>query len=131
VARSDGGPAAALDHVQVAMPAGGEEAARRFYGGVLGLAEVAKPEPMQASGGVWFEPGIHLGVEADFRPANKAHPGLRMADLDATAARLEAAGAEVEWDTRWPGVRRFHTHDPFGNRLELLAAPAGRVRRRR
>ncbi len=129
--RSDGSPAAALDHVQVAMPAGGEEAARRFYGGVLGLAEVAKPEPMQASGGVWFEPGIHLGVEADFRPASKAHPGLRMADLDATAVRLQAAGADVVWDTRRPGVRRFYTHDPFGNRLELLAAPAGRVRRRR
>lgn len=127
----NGGPAAALDHVQLAMPAGGEDAARRFYGGLLGLAEVSKPEPMRASGGVWFEPGIHLGVEADFRPARKAHPGLRMADLDATVARLEAAGAGVEWDTRWPGVRRLYTHDPFGNRLELLATPTGRARRRR
>jgi catechol 2,3-dioxygenase-like lactoylglutathione lyase family enzyme len=131
VAGSDGGAAAALDHVQVAMPAGGEEAARRFYAGVLGLAEVSKPAPMRATGGVWFEPGIHLGVEADFRPAGKAHPGLRMADLDAAAARLQAAGADVEWDTRWPGVRRFYTHDPFGNRLELLEAPRGRDRRRR
>lgn len=127
----DGGPAAALDHVQVAMPAGGEDAARRFYGGLLGLAELSKPEPMRATGGIWFEPGIHLGVEAEFRPAKKAHPGLRMADLDATAQRLEAAGAAVEWDTRWPGVRRLYTHDPFGNRLELLQAPAGRHRRRR
>jgi catechol 2,3-dioxygenase-like lactoylglutathione lyase family enzyme len=131
VAGSDGGPAAALDHVQVAMPAGGEEAARRFYGGVLGLAEIAKPAPMQATGGVWFEPGLHLGVEAAFQPARKAHPGLRMADLDAAAARLQAAGADVEWDTRWPEVRRFYTHDPFGNRLELLEAPQGRARRRR
>ncbi len=131
MAGSDGGPAAALDHVQVAMPAGGEDAARRFYGGVLGLAELQKPEPMRATGGVWFEPGLHLGVEPEFRPARKAHPGLRMADLDAAAARLQAAGADVEWDTRWPGVRRLYTHDPFGNRLELLAAPAGRVRRRR
>ncbi len=131
MAQHDGGPAAALDHVQVAMPAGGEDAARRFYTGLLGLAEIAKPEPLRATGGVWFEPGVHLGVEADFRPARKAHPGLRMADLDATAARLEAAGADVEWDERWPGVRRLYTHDPFGNRLELLAAPAGRVRRRR
>jgi catechol 2,3-dioxygenase-like lactoylglutathione lyase family enzyme len=117
--------------VQVAWPAGGADAARRFYGGLLGLAELAKPEPMRASGGVWFEPGIHLGVESDFRPAKKAHPGLRMADLDATAERLEAAGADVEWDDRWPGVRRLYTHDPFGNRLELLADPAGRHRRRR
>ena len=131
MAGSDGGPAAALDHVQVAMPAGGEEAARRFYAGVLGLAEVAKPGPLQTTGGVWFEPGLHLGVEAEFRPARKAHPGLRMADLDAAAARLEAAGAGVEWDTRRPGVRRFYTHDPFGNRLELLEAPRGRDRRRR
>jgi catechol 2,3-dioxygenase-like lactoylglutathione lyase family enzyme len=131
VAGGDGGPAAALDHVQVAMPAGGEDAARRFYGGVLGLAELEKPEPMRATGGVWFEPGIHLGIETGFRPARKAHPGLRMADLDATVERLEAAGADVEWDTRWQGVRRLYTHDPFGNRLELLAAPTGRERRRR
>ena len=120
-----------LDHVQLAMPAGGEDAARRFYGDVLGLIEVAKPEPLRASGGVWFEPGLHLGIEAGFRPARKAHPGLRMADLDAAAARLEAAGADVEWDERWPGVRRLYTHDPFGNRLELLETPTGRTRRRR
>ena len=128
---SDDGPAAALDHVQLAMPAGGEDAARRFYGGVLGLAEVAKPTPLVASGGVWFEPGLHLGIETDFRPARKAHPALRMADLDGAAARLAAAGAGVEWDERWPGVRRLYTHDPFGNRLELLEPPPGRVRRRR
>ena len=107
--------------MQVAIPPGGEEAARRFYAGLLGLRELEKPEPMRASGGVWFEPGVHLGVEAEFTPARKAHPGLRVADLDAVAARLQAGGADVEWDERWPGVRRFYTHDPFGNRLELLA----------
>jgi catechol 2,3-dioxygenase-like lactoylglutathione lyase family enzyme len=121
VAERDRGPAATLDHVQVAMPPGGEDAARRFYAGLLGLAEITKPDALQASGGVWFEPGVHLGVESSFRPAKKAHPGLRLADLDAVAARLRAAGADVEWDERWPGVRRFYTHDPFGNRLELLA----------
>jgi catechol 2,3-dioxygenase-like lactoylglutathione lyase family enzyme len=121
VAQRDRGPAATLDHVQVAIPPGGEEAARRFYAGLLGLAEIEKPEPMRATGGVWFEPGVHLGVESEFWPARKAHPGLRMADLDAVAARLEAAGVDVEWDERWPGVRRLYTHDPFGNRLELLA----------
>jgi catechol 2,3-dioxygenase-like lactoylglutathione lyase family enzyme len=120
VGERDPGAAATLDHVQVAMPSGGEEAARRFYAGLLGLAEITKPEPLQETGGVWFEPGVHLGVASSFRPARKAHPGLRMADLDGVAARLEAAGADVEWDERWPGVRRFYTHDPFGNRLELL-----------
>jgi len=113
--------AAALDHVQVAIPPGGEDAARRFYADLLGLRELEKPEPLRASGGVWFEPGVHLGVEREFRPARKAHPGLRMNDLEGVAARLEAAGAAVEWDERWTGVRRFYTHDPFGNRLELLA----------
>ena len=121
MAERDRGPAATLDHVQVAIPPGGEDAARRFYAGLLGLREMQKPEPMRATGGVWFEPGVHLGVEAELMPARKAHPGLRMADLDAVAERLAAAGADVEWDERWPGVRRFYTHDPFGNRLELLA----------
>jgi catechol 2,3-dioxygenase-like lactoylglutathione lyase family enzyme len=113
--------AVTLDHVQLAMPPGGEDAARGFYSGVLGLTEMAKPDPMQGSGGVWFVPGIHLGVEHDFRPAHKAHPGLRVDDLDRAASRLAEAGYEVIWDDRWPGVRRFHTFDPFGNRLELLA----------
>jgi len=93
--------------VQVAIPPGGEDAARRFYAGLLGLRELEKPEPMRATGGVWFEPGVHLGVEAEFTPARKAHPGLRMNDLEGVAARLEAAGAAVEWDERWTGVRRF------------------------
>jgi catechol 2,3-dioxygenase-like lactoylglutathione lyase family enzyme len=121
VAEHDRATAATLDHVQVAIPPGGEDAARRFYAGLLGLRE--KPEPMRATDGVWFEPGVHLGVERDFAPARKAHPGLRVADLDAIAARVADAGSDVEWDERWPGVRRFYTRDPFGNRLELLAGP--------
>ena len=116
-----------LDHVQVAAPPGCEEAARAFYGALLGLPEVDKPEPMRASGGAWFELGaqqLHVGVAGDFAPATKAHPGLSVTDaeLDALAARLEAAGSPVEWDERLPGVRRFYTADPFGNRLELLAS---------
>ena len=116
-----------LDHVQLAAPPGCEAAARRFYGGLLGLRELDKPEPMRASGGVWFALGgqeLHVGVEAEFAAARKAHPGLAVdddAELDALAARLAQAGAMVEWDDRYPGVRRFFTADPFGNRVELLA----------
>jgi catechol 2,3-dioxygenase-like lactoylglutathione lyase family enzyme len=118
-----------LDHVQVAAPPGCEEAARAFYGALLGLPEVDKPEPMRASGGAWFALGaqqLHVGVAGDFAPAPKAHPGLSVTDaeLDALAARLEAAGSPVEWDERLPGVRRFYSADPFGNRLELLAGTA-------
>jgi catechol 2,3-dioxygenase-like lactoylglutathione lyase family enzyme len=119
-----------LDHVQVAAPPGCEEEARAFYGGLLGLPEVEKPESMRASGGAWFAVGaqeLHVGVEQDFTAAAKAHPALAVgeAELDALAARLEAAGSPVDWDDRYPGVRRFYTADPFGNRVELLAGPAG------
>ena len=114
---------AGLDHVQLACPPGGEDQARAFYGGLLGLPEIEKPEPLRARGGVWFECGahqLHVGVEDDFRPARKAHPALRVDDLDALAARLAAAGRRVDWDDALPGVRRFYTADPWGNRVELL-----------
>jgi len=119
-----------LDHVQVAAPPGCEAAARAFYGGLLGLPEVEKPAPMRATGGAWFALGaqqLHVGAADAFAPATKAHPGLSVGDaeLDALAASLQAAGAPVTWDDRLPGVRRFYTADPFGNRIELLAGSAG------
>jgi len=116
-----------LDHVQVAAPPGCEREARRFYGELLGLPELGKPEALQAGGGVWFGAGeqeLHVGVTADFTPARKAHPGLRVgsdAALEQLAGALVSAGAEVEWDDRMKGRRRFFTADPWGNRLELLA----------
>lgn len=115
-----------IDHVQLAAPPGCEAEARGFYGSALGLEEVEKPESMRASGGVWFRVGdqeLHIGVDEPFGPARKAHPALRVADRELTslAARLEAAGAPVQWDERLPGARRFYTRDPWGNRLELLA----------
>jgi catechol 2,3-dioxygenase-like lactoylglutathione lyase family enzyme len=112
-----------LHHVQLAAPAGAEPELRAFYGGVLGMAEVPKPPGLAGRGGVWFRSGraeLHLGVEADFRPARKAHPGLLVDDLDALAGRLDAAGCPVTWDDLFPGHRRCYLTDPVGNRLELL-----------
>jgi catechol 2,3-dioxygenase-like lactoylglutathione lyase family enzyme len=116
-----------LDHVQLAAPPGCEEAARRFYGELLGLPELAKPESLRARGGVWFGAGpgqLHIGVEEGFTPARKAHPALRVSGdgLDRLADRLAAAGSKVTWDSSLDGVRRFYTEDPWGNRLELLAS---------
>ena len=115
----------AIDHVQLAMPAGGESAAREFYGGVLGLSEVAKPSALAARGGVWFSNGhvvLHLGVEAEFRPARKAHAALLVDDLDAFDAACRFAGLNPQHDGDLPGYRRFYVRDPFGNRLELVQA---------
>jgi catechol 2,3-dioxygenase-like lactoylglutathione lyase family enzyme len=111
-----------IDHVQVAMPRGREDEARAFYGVVLGLPEIPKPEPIRARGGVWFRAGaqeLHLGVEESFAPARKAHPGLVADDLDAIRARLADAGTDFEDDTKIAGSDRLFVHDPFGNRLEL------------
>jgi catechol 2,3-dioxygenase-like lactoylglutathione lyase family enzyme len=113
----------ALEHVQLAMPPGGEDAARWFYTQVLRMEETPKPGPLMASGGIWLRAGpaeIHLGVELDFQPARKAHPGLQVDDLEAMAERCEAAGHAPQWDERYPGRRRFYLADPFGNRLELF-----------
>jgi catechol 2,3-dioxygenase-like lactoylglutathione lyase family enzyme len=115
-----------LDHVQLAAPRGCEAEARRFFGELLGLTELEKPEPLRSRGGVWFSLGaqqLHIGVETDgFSPARKAHPALLVAPgaIDALAARLAAAGAEVRWDDALPGVRRFYSSDPWGNRIELV-----------
>lgn len=115
---------AGLHHVQLAIPVGGEEASRRFWGDMLGLTELAKPAGLAGRGGCWFGGGrleLHLGVEEDFTPARKAHPGILVSGLTDLAARLEAAGASVIWDTELVGHDRFYSYDPFGNRLEFLA----------
>ena len=115
-----------LDHVQVAAPVGCEDEACGFYGELLGLPEIEKPEALRGRGGVWFTCGaqqLHVGVVNDFSPAKKAHPALRVnhADLNAIAERLAAAGSTVQWDDAISGTRRFYTADPWGNRIELLA----------
>ncbi|MET7567263.1 VOC family protein [Streptomyces sp. NPDC005492] len=117
----------AVDHVQLAAPAGAEDALRRYYVDTLGMTEIPKPTVLAARGGCWFGAGavqLHLGVEADFRPARKAHPGLRVTGIEAYAARLKAHGAEVVWDGDLPGHRRFYSEDPVGNRLEFLEPEA-------
>jgi catechol 2,3-dioxygenase-like lactoylglutathione lyase family enzyme len=111
-----------VDHVQLAMPAGEEGKARAFYAELLGVPEVSKPAELAARGGAWFESSqvkIHLGVEGEFRPARKAHPGLLVEGLSELAARLRGAGYEVI-DEPMNGRARIYVDDPFGNRLELI-----------
>jgi catechol 2,3-dioxygenase-like lactoylglutathione lyase family enzyme len=118
-----------LDHVQLAMPAGGEQLARHFYGELLGLAEIRKPQNLASRGGAWFQCGnlqLHLGVESEFRPAKKAHPALLVRDLATLLLTLTAAGCEVRHDPEpVPGIPRVFISDPFGNRIELIEPNAG------
>lgn len=112
-----------IDHIQLAMPEGREEEARRYYRDLLGLAEVEKPDNLRKRGGCWFEKGaikVHLGVEADFRPARKAHPAFMVRDLTALAEKLTAAGVIVKRDEPLEGYDRVYVDDPFGNRIELM-----------
>jgi catechol 2,3-dioxygenase-like lactoylglutathione lyase family enzyme len=112
-----------LDHIQLAMPVGGEPEARRFYGELLGLTEIAKPAPLAARGGCWFAGQgiqIHLGVEQPFAPARKAHPAFLVADLAECRRQLEASGVTTTPDDSVVGVRRCYAADPFGNRIEFI-----------
>lgn len=115
-----------IDHVQVAIPQGSEDAARAYYGTLLGMTEVPKPPALAARGGCWFTSGtavLHLGVEEPFAPARKAHPAFLVDDLDTLEQQLTAAGhACTRSDGELPGVHRFHTFDPFGNRIEFQQA---------
>ncbi len=113
-----------IDHVQLAMPAGEESVARDFYSGLLGMNEVQKPSELAKRRGCWFESGsvqLHLGVEHDFPSPKKAHPAIRCSDYDGLLAKLRKAAVEITAADEIPGVRRCHIHDPFGNRIELIA----------
>jgi len=112
-----------LDHIQLAMPAGREAEARAFYADLLGIPERSKPANLAKRGGCWFEHGsikVHLGVEADFRPAKKAHPAFIVDDLASLVSRLAQAGYPARQDEPLPGYTRVFIDDPFGNRIELL-----------
>lgn len=116
-----------LDHLQVAIPKGREREARQFYGELLGLEEIEKPDSLKHRGGVWYKLGdweLHLGVEEDFRPAKKAHPAFQVEDLAALATRLEAKGYPRIADEVSLGYPRYFSNDPFGNRLEFLSRQA-------
>lgn len=112
-----------IDHVQLAMPRGEEDKARRFYGEVLGLAEVEKPAVLRCRGGVWFASGsahVHLGVQRDFTPATKAHPAFVVVSLTDAISALQEGGAPVSEPENLEGRDRVFTADPFGNRIELI-----------
>jgi catechol 2,3-dioxygenase-like lactoylglutathione lyase family enzyme len=112
-----------LDHLQLAIPVGGEDRARAFYAGLLGFTEVPKPAVLAGRGGCWFESGavrLHLGVETDFRPALKAHPAFLVDDLSGLIEQLRAAGVAVNEDKPLAGYERRFVADPFGNRVELM-----------
>ena len=112
-----------IEHVQLAMPAGGEDLARAFYHLILGIPEIAKPPHLAKRGGCWFERGelkIHLGVETEFRPARKAHPALLVSDLRTLSKKLKSFGYRVQDDEAMEGFDRIYVEDPFGNRIEFM-----------
>ncbi len=112
-----------LHHVQIEAPAGCEDAARAFYGALLGLPEIPKPAHLAARGGVWLACGaqqIHVGVVSDFTPRRKGHPAIEVSGLDAWRERLAATGVTITEDEPLPGWRRFYITDPWGNRIELM-----------
>ena len=112
----------AYDHVQLAIPRGGEDRMRAFFVGLIGMREVPKPDSLSREG-CWFEAGpvsLHIGVDPEFRPAKKAHPAFLVNDLTALRARLEVADVECHEDKPVEGYQRFFAHDPFGNRLEFM-----------
>jgi len=113
-----------IDHVQLAAPPGCEDEARAFFGELLGLEELEKPEPLRSRGGVWFRVGaqqLHVGVEQEFAPARKAHPAFAVSRYDELVVRLRSAGVQVTDDASIPGVRRCYVVDPWKNRIELVA----------
>ncbi len=118
-----------IDHIQLSIPAGGEEVARKFYGEALGLEEIEKPEPLKPRGGLWYkiaDAQLHLGVE-DSRNKTRSHPAFEVDELEKIKAYFQENGVEVREEIPTPGVARFSFFDPFGNRIEFLekSAPDG------
>lgn len=111
-----------VDHIQIAAPPGCEPEARDFFGGLLGLEEIEKPEALRPRGGCWFKVGthqLHIGVDHDFRPARKAHPAFAVQQIENLFERLSKAGIRCAWDEELFGIKRFYANDPWENRLEF------------
>ncbi len=112
-----------LDHVQVCIPRGTEARAREFYGGLLGLEEIEKPEVLKGNGGMWYgvaDVQLHVGVEDAVAPS-KRHPAFEVEDVTGVRTYLEQSGVRTKDEPDIPGVvHRFSLFDPFGNRIELL-----------
>lgn len=114
-----------IDHIQLAMPIGGEPDAEKFYAGLLGLEPIPKPEPLASRGGCWFSiPGavaqVHLGADPMFQAAKKAHPAFTVIDRSALVDRLRGARVPVRDGATIDGVMQVFCDDPFGNRIELI-----------
>ncbi|MCM3124585.1 VOC family protein [Mesobacillus sp. AQ2] len=113
----------AIDHVQLAAPKGTEDQARKFFSGILGFEEIEKPAELKKRGGAWFQFGscqIHVGAEADFVPAKKAHPAFEVENIEELKKHLSGSGVDYLEDDKLPGANRIYVSDPFGNRIELL-----------
>jgi catechol 2,3-dioxygenase-like lactoylglutathione lyase family enzyme len=113
-----------LDHVQVCIPrdVDAEDRAREFYGNLLGLEEIEKPDVLKANGGMWYgvaDVQLHIGVEDVVAPS-KRHPAFEIEDVPGVRNHLEQNGVRTRDEPDIPGVRRFSFFDPFGNRIELL-----------
>lgn len=113
-----------IDHIQIAAPPGSEDIARSFYGELLGMTEIVKPKNLKVNGGCWFQCGsqeVHIGIQPDFTPAKKAHPGFMVNAPELLRSALQTADYIISEELPIEGRSRFFTHDPFGNRIEFLA----------
>ena len=111
-----------IDHIQLNIPPGEEEAGRSFYCGILGFAEIEKPEALKKNGGFWVEAGeiqLHIGVEERPGPS-KRHPAFEITDVDTARTYLAGKGVPCRDHTAIPGVKRFSLFDPWNNRIELV-----------
>ncbi len=112
-----------LSHINITMPKGGEDTARAFYAGLLGLKEVPKPESIRGRGGVWFDAGgldIHVSVEENRTgPDALRHFRIGMRRCRWPARETSGGGRDHRGWAPHALAAIFFVRDPFGNRLEI------------